>query len=440
MIAMSGSAAVFIHRDLSVLEKVKSSSGDHARTTHSPQEALSWIQDQSQPITAIYISPDQTEHSTFLFLEQLWKDRPAMPVFLLDQTLFNQTDNASRVLEKTAINGIFGDSIDIPRPTFNVDRRKKPSIDHESVGYTPIPVTDFLSHREFPFDVYFRVEDGSMRIFAEQGSPIDNGKIEKLSTQLDFLHVRNEVTRDRILMLQTTRETMIENPDFPDHWKTAEVLARSKNLLAKIRKSEMGNPIVSIARGLIDDLQKLIAHLRPESGSLNQLIDQALSNDRAVYCSTMAILICQQLKFEKKATLEILGIAAILQDISLYQTPAGDLSDRDPANLTAEEARYHHRHPILSSDILAHQTNIPQVTLQVIRQHHERKDRTGYPNRTGGGQLHPLAEILSLINCCYEVSHSYVSQKEALFALESEVFVHFSEPSVLALKKIHSRL
>ncbi len=437
---MSGSAAVFIHRDLSVLEKIKSSSGNSTRTTQSPQEAITWVQDQSQPISAIYISPDQTELSTFFFLEQIWKDRPAMPVFLLDQSLFSQTENALRVQEKTAVNGILGDSIQIPDLNFTVERRKKLALELESIGHTAIPVTDFLNHREFPFDVYFRVEDGSMRIFAEQGVRIDGSQIEQLSTRLDFLYVRNEVTRNRIHLLQEAKESMIENPVFPDHWKTAEVLARSKNLLTRIRKSEMGNPIVTIARNLIEDLQKLIAHLRPESGSLNRLIDQSLADDRAIYCSTMAILLCQQLKFEKKATLEILGIAAILQDISLYQTPAGDLSRRNKDDLNEDEARYHHRHPILSSDILAHQTNIPQVTLQVIRQHHERKDRTGYPNRTGGVQLHPLAEILSLINCCYEVSHAYPNQKEALFALESEVFVHFSESSVLALKKIHSRL
>jgi response regulator RpfG family c-di-GMP phosphodiesterase len=439
MIAMSGCAAVFIHRDLTVVEKLRQESSGLARATTSSKEAFSWIQDHTQTIPAVYLSPD-ADFSTFDFLDEIWKERPALPVWIIEETISSQNECSTRIMEKTAVTGFIPAISASMMAAYQGLRRKKTSFEQETPGFIAIPVMDFLLHPHFPFDVYFRVADSSMRIFGEKGMKIDLKQIEQLCEKLDFLHVKNEVIRERSRLLQETCAGMLENPDFPDNWKTAEVLARSKNLLNRIRTSEIGNPMVNLARNLLEDLQKLIANLKPDTGSLSRLIDRSLSNDRAIYCSTLSILLCQQLKFEKKATLEILGIAAILQDISLYQTPSGDLSGKAPDEMNAEEARYHQRHPILSTDILAHHTTIPQVTLQVIRQHHERKDRTGFPNRIGGVQLHPLAEILSLINCCFDVSHRYLNQKAALFELESEVFVHFSESSVLALKKIHSRL
>jgi response regulator RpfG family c-di-GMP phosphodiesterase len=142
------------------------------------------------------------------------------------------------------------------------------------------------------------------------------------------------------------------------------------------------------------------------------------------------------LRFEKTATLEILGLASVLQDISLYQTPHGDLSDQLPQNMTMEQVNYYQQHPTLSADLVAHHTDVPQVTLQVIRQHHERKDKSGFPNRVGGLQLHPMAEILSLINSYYEVTKIQANDSDAILALTRDAFPHFSENIINAFKQV----
>jgi response regulator RpfG family c-di-GMP phosphodiesterase len=79
----------------------------------------------------------------------------------------------------------------------------------------------------------------------------------------------------------------------------------------------------------------------------------------------------------------------------------------------------------LSADLVAHHTDVPQVTLQVVRQQHERKDKTGFPNRVGGNQLHPMAEILSLINAYYETSKMHTEDSLIIQELQnSENIVH----------------
>jgi response regulator RpfG family c-di-GMP phosphodiesterase len=64
-----------------------------------------------------------------------------------------------------------------------------------------------------------------------------------------------------------------------------------------------------------------------------------------------------------------------------------------------------------------------------MRQHHERKDRTGFPNRAGGMQLHPMAEVLSLIN-------EYLDHALNFESVEKEIYTHYSDRMVIAFKQL----
>jgi len=186
----------------------------------------------------------------------------------------------------------------------------------------------------------------------------------------------------------------------------------------------------------LGDLFKLISKIDSDEGTLYGMIDKAKKCDRSVFCASYSMLVCKQLRFEKTATLEILGLASVLQDISLYRTPFGDLSEKLQHELNPEQLTYYLKHPTLSADMVAHHTDVPQVTLQVVRQHHERKDKSGFPNRVAGNQLHPMAEILSLINSYYEVSKTHPDDAQNIQELQKSVFPHYSENVVAAFKQV----
>ena len=94
----------------------------------------------------------------------------------------------------------------------------------------------------------------------------------------------------------------------------------------------------------------------------------------------------------------------------------------------------------MSADLVGLHTDVPQVTLQVVRQQHERKDKSGFPNRVGGSQLHPMAEILSLINSFYEASKATNDDALLIQNLQKTVFPHYSENVVQAFKVVLSNI
>ena len=190
----------------------------------------------------------------------------------------------------------------------------------------------------------------------------------------------------------------------------------------------MSENLVQSTYALLEDVFQLVSQLSKDAG-LRKFVEQAKQCDRTMACVTYSILMCKKLKFEQATIVESLGLASFFQDISLYQSPFGNLAEIRPSELSGQAASYYLSHPTLSADLLAKSSaEISEVALQVVRQHHERIDRTGFPNRVGGAQLQPMAEILSLINLFLDYENSSDP--------ETEIYAHYSDRIVTAFKQL----
>lgn len=440
---------VFIHPDQQFLSRLSKESGGFARVTPSMVEALRWVSDHEENISGIFLCPDDSSFSAFRFLEITLNYRPAVPIYLFEPTLQKHDEMAKKVKNSTHVQGFFMGTESYETLVANLKakvepktpiKRQKPSPEQEQPDYVALPVSDFFNGNTYPYDLFILTPPGKMSFFAAKGSPIDGKYLETLSRQANFLYARTSDITQNKQTLKETQSNLMENKNFPDSWKTSEVLAETKELLNEIRGNGPTEQVVDSAQSMLNDLFRLIASIDAEDGSIYNLIDKAKKCDRSVFCASYSMLICKHLKYEKLATLEILGMASVLQDISLYKTPYGDLSDKPLSSLNENEQKHYFKHPVLSADIIAQHTDVPQITLQVIRQQHEKKDRSGFPSKVGGTQLHPMAEILSLINEYYDLLKKF-SDKLALMAeMERSVFPHYSETIVNAFKFVHTRL
>src|SRR4051794_18240622 len=91
--------------------------------------------------------------------------------------------------------------------------------------------------------------------------------------------------------------------------------------------------------------------------------------------------------------LELLGIGLLLHDIGKLALPPEILSK--PGPLDAREVAIIREHPDAGVRILAGDGWSP-VVRAVVREHHERWDGTGYPQRLAGRRVHQLARIAAV--------------------------------------------
>jgi PAS domain S-box-containing protein/putative nucleotidyltransferase with HDIG domain len=95
---------------------------------------------------------------------------------------------------------------------------------------------------------------------------------------------------------------------------------------------------------------------------------------------------------EKKKTEEIY-LSALIHDIGKISTPSDILSK--PGKLYTEEMSLIRRHCETGRDILA-EIDFPWSIAEIVYQHHERLDGSGYPNALRGSDILPEARIIAV--------------------------------------------
>jgi HD-GYP domain-containing protein (c-di-GMP phosphodiesterase class II) len=88
-----------------------------------------------------------------------------------------------------------------------------------------------------------------------------------------------------------------------------------------------------------------------------------------------------------------LGIGLLVHDVGKLAVPPEVLNK--PARLTDEEMEVMRSHPEAGVELLR-AADLSPLTLAVIRDHHERPDGTGYPNRLAGRAIHEFARFAAV--------------------------------------------
>lgn len=105
--------------------------------------------------------------------------------------------------------------------------------------------------------------------------------------------------------------------------------------------------------------------------------------------------------------LEWLGVGALLHDIGQVYLPRNLV--RKPGVYTAQEQRLMQAHPQLGATMLSQTAHMPAEVCQMVAEHHERLDGSGYPRALRGAALQPLGQIVAIA----DVYESMLGPREA---------------------------
>lgn len=97
-----------------------------------------------------------------------------------------------------------------------------------------------------------------------------------------------------------------------------------------------------------------------------------------------------------------LGLAALLHEAGWSQLPLNLMGKR--TRYTPQELALVEKHTELGEKMLA-QSELPELTMRIIREHHELLNGSGYPNGLKGEEIHPLSGYLSVVDSYEERVH-----------------------------------
>ncbi|GAX61126.1 metal dependent phosphohydrolase [Candidatus Scalindua japonica] len=110
-------------------------------------------------------------------------------------------------------------------------------------------------------------------------------------------------------------------------------------------------------------------------------------------------------------SLSSLGTGMILHDIGKIEVPANILNKS--GSLTSDEFEIVKRHPVTAVNFLSKEDNISEKSLNILLQHHENYDGTGYPNGIAGEEIHLFGRAARIIDV-YDAITSNRAYRNAL--------------------------
>jgi len=152
--------------------------------------------------------------------------------------------------------------------------------------------------------------------------------------------------------------------------------------------------------------------LKGRESFLNMLrtasFDYYLSTHSVNVC-TFSIALAQQLGHKDNKFLNELGLGSLLHDVGKSKISERILYKKTALNKIEFEIMK--KHPKWGVDILSESNVVPQASLYPVLQHHERGDKSGYPNKNSLDEMHIYSRIVAIADCFDAMTTERVYQK-----------------------------
>ncbi|KPJ90354.1 MAG: hypothetical protein AMJ53_13815 [Gammaproteobacteria bacterium SG8_11] len=121
--------------------------------------------------------------------------------------------------------------------------------------------------------------------------------------------------------------------------------------------------------------------------------------------------------------LHTLGLGALLHDVGKLQVPTEVLNK--PGRLTTEEFGVMKKHTVFGYDLMKNQGELSSDALDIIVQHHERLNGSGYPYNLQHGEISHFSKLVSIVDVYDAITSNRVYHKETTpFNALNDIYKH----------------
>lgn len=175
-----------------------------------------------------------------------------------------------------------------------------------------------------------------------------------------------------------------------------QTLRRSREALKQIADGQTVG--AAGARAIVSQFTQQLLQSEASLGMADVMHLSGMDQAQAVHgvnTCLLALLVGRDLELSAN-DLTLLGLAGLMHDVGEHRLPSTIRFKREP--LTRAELKVYQCHAIYSKDLILDLPSVPPEIAGIVEQHHERLDGTGYPQGASASQIHPLAQILAVVD------------------------------------------
>ena len=365
---------------------------------------------------AIVLDIETQNHSSIEVLRYIRLSAPAVKVILTAQSSklkkigLGSSDlkrlGASDILIKPysmktlreSIEGInqFEEADDTPPETQHTEQE----IVADDSEFTHVKVEDFYSGNTTIFDCYIRAEENKYIRVAQKGYSFKRKQIDKLINQKKISHLYFK-TKERANYINFVNK-VLEKIISLDKGKCHQKIRVVKNLTEKYieetytegLKPQLMEEGKKVCQNMFDFIQR--------DPDLADLMSDYQEHGKDAYThifltSFISVIICKNLNWTGLKIIELAAFGSLLHDIGMLKL-SDEIRAKEVSELNREELSLYQSHPRLGAELLQKYPLITEPVRQIVYQHHEYVNGSGFPKGLTGMKIYPLAKVVALGN------------------------------------------
>ena len=314
------------------------------------------------------------------------------------------------------------------------------AISDDTLVFEGVPIFNLTSSLDFFMERLAAI--GIQAIVFEKGlSPDDIDRFIRFlhETKEERLSVSDIQKRIEALGVGHIRVKPPEEEEEDDHTLAREIYNNAVNAVVTVLQDIRLGKIPSGAESerVVKDISGMLQRNRDAILALTLIknFDEYTYN-HSVNVAVLALSMADALSLSLQEKTEV-GVAGLLHDVGKTQL-ALDLI-RKPGSLTTAEFEEIKKHPEEGFLYLGKMSHIRPTSAIMVREHHVRYDRNGYPSLGSDYVLHPNSQIISVADCydALTTMRAYQMAKQPVEALDimQKLAGKSLDPNILAVLK-----
>jgi response regulator RpfG family c-di-GMP phosphodiesterase len=420
-------------------------------TATTGYDAQSVLAAKEWPVAAIFVNVGVKDPHGLSVIRCAHIQRPATPVYLLRDggpLPFDKEDidrlGIQREFSKPLTYASMLASVLPGMATFNPEEAVAASgapdepdgeVDGEFVG---ILAAHFVAGTRSFFDVYVRLASGRFVKILKAGDSFSLDRLEAyLRKGVRFLYLKKNA-QEHYIQYCDHLASSLNQTSAPAEVKLRQSLSQGEATLDFLRSQGLNEANIQYASNFIENVD-LAARAQgfEKNDSVRDFFANVAAYGHGVAVSAVASLLIRPLQIEAQKPVQVVGFAALFHDLGLFRL-LPDLDDEDEEKMDAQQLALYQMHPTVSSRIISDIRGISPVTAQAVLQHHERRNRKGFPSKLGPEAINRVAEIVAVSDEVVKLVKRVAGNPKLDFTaeIEKKVLPHFSVQLIDAFRSV----
>lgn len=261
--------------------------------------------------------------------------------------------------------------------------------------FIPVQLDSIRVDSVLNFDLYLNINK-NLVLYRSADLPFTERTRQKLlENKVDKIYITSE-SRDKYQRyIEKNLSKIIVDPHVEEVKKASILYETSTNLVQDVLSKPTYGENIKRSKDLVENTVNYILKGKEAFHSLMKITSfDYYTYTHSVNVCTFSIALAQQMGFHEQEFLFELGVGALLHDVGKSKISERILNKRAPLN--SIEFEIMKKHPKWGIDLMTETNEIPEASYYPILQHHERGDRSGYPNGLALNEMHIFSKIVSI--------------------------------------------